>query len=195
MKSFKSYLLPAVITAIVLVGVVYFMTPQQKDTQESPAQQTNNQIPEEPTKITNYDECVAAGNPSLESYPARCTANGQTFTQDIGNELEMNDLIRSESPRPNQIVSSPLQINGKARGNWFFEASFPARLLDANGKELALKPIMTTEEWMTTNFVSYKGTLTFSKPATATGTLILKKDNPSGLPENDQELRIPVRFE
>ena len=32
-------------------------------------------------------------------------------------------------------------------------------------------------------------------PATSTGTLVLQKDNPSGLPEHADELRIPVRFE
>lgn len=34
-------------------------------------------------KITNFEECVAAGNPIMESYPPRCSANGQNFTQEI----------------------------------------------------------------------------------------------------------------
>jgi hypothetical protein len=34
-------------------------------------------------EITNFDECVAAGNPVMESYPRQCSANGQTFTEDL----------------------------------------------------------------------------------------------------------------
>jgi spore germination protein GerM len=49
-------------------------------------------------------------------------------------------------------------------------------------------------DWMTTNFVPFSSTLTFSTPTTPTGILVLQKDNPSGLPENDAEIRIPVRF-
>lgn len=30
-------------------------------------------------KITSFDECVAAGNPIMESYPEQCAADGQTF--------------------------------------------------------------------------------------------------------------------
>ena len=37
-------------------------------------------------------------------------------------------------------------------------------------------------------------TLTFSSPASRTGTLILAKDNPSGLPEHAAELRVAIRF-
>ena len=31
-------------------------------------------------KITNFEECKAAGNPVMESYPEQCAADGQTFT-------------------------------------------------------------------------------------------------------------------
>lgn len=106
-----------------------------------------------------------------------------------------DDLIWVSSPLPNQVITSPVTITGQARGNWYFEASFPVTLLDANGKILAQAPAQATGEWMTTNYVPFKITLTFTKPTTATGTLVLHKDNPSGLPQNDNELRIPVSFE
>ena len=47
---------------------------------------------------------------------------------------------------------------------------------------------------MTTDFVPFSVTLTFVKPATATGTLVLQKDNPSGLPEHDASVEMPVQF-
>lgn len=106
------------------------------------------------------------------------------------------DLIRVTSPTPNALVTSPLSITGEARGNWFFEASFPLRLLDANGNAVPLEPgyVMATGEWMTTDFVPFESTHTFSPPTTATGTLILQKDNPSGESQFDDSFSIPVRF-
>ncbi|HAH04101.1 TPA: hypothetical protein DCL28_00895, partial [Candidatus Komeilibacteria bacterium] len=73
--------------------------------------------------------------PVMESYPRQCrTAAGRGFTEDIGNELEKQDLINLVFPRPNQKISSPLTISGRARGSWFFEASFPVKLTDASGQ-------------------------------------------------------------
>ena len=107
---------------------------------------------------------------------------------------EKPDLIKVDSPLPNQEISSPLSVTGQARGYWFFEASFPVRLLDGNGKEIAIKPAEAQDDWMTEEFVPFKAVLEFKMPSTDFGTLILEKDNPSGLPEKADELRIPVRF-
>ena len=102
--------------------------------------------------------------------------------------------ISVTTPAPNALVTSPLTVTGEARGTWYFEASFPVELFDANGLMLAQVPAQAQGEWMTTDFVPFSVTLTFSVPTTKTGTLVLKKDNPSGLPEFDDELRIPVVF-
>ena len=85
-------------------------------------------------------------------------------------------------------------MKGQAGGYWFCEASFPVNSLGGNGKEIAVGIAQAEEEWMTTEFVPFSVTFSFQKPMTGTGTLVLKKDNPSGLPEHDDELRIPVVF-
>lgn len=36
-----------------------------------------------PTEITNFEECIAAGNPAMESYPRQCKAGEKTFTEII----------------------------------------------------------------------------------------------------------------
>ncbi len=150
--------------------------------------------------ISNFDECVAAGYPIMETYPSQCvTPNGDKFIEDIGNELEKVDLIRINNPRPNQVIRSPIIIEGQARGNWFFEASFPIKLFDADGNQIAMAIAQANPlaggDWMTTDFVPFKATLGFANPATSSGVLILEKDNPSGLPEHDDQLRVPVEFE
>jgi len=104
------------------------------------------------------------------------------------------DMIRLTSPQADEAVGSPLVVKGEARGTWYFEASFPAKLFDADGKLLAAVPARAQGDWMTENYVPFLVALAFDRPATATGTLVLEKDNPSGLPENADELRLPVKF-
>src|SRR3989344_944214 len=104
------------------------------------------------------------------------------------------DLIQVDAPKAYAVIASPLTVTGKARGSWYFEASFPVRLLDANGTELAVTPAQAKGEWMTEDFVPFEATLTFNTPTTKTGTLILHNDNPSGDPAYDKEIRIPVTF-
>ncbi len=146
-------------------------------------------------EISGFDECLEAGYPVLESYPRQCrTSDGKEFIEDIGNELEKSDLIRVSRPRPNEIIGSPLEIRGEARGFWFFEASFPVKLFDDNGSLLAVIPAQALGDWMTGDFVPFEAEIEFQLPETRKGILILEKDNPSGLPEYEDELEIPVRF-
>ncbi|MFA6526537.1 MAG: Gmad2 immunoglobulin-like domain-containing protein [Candidatus Buchananbacteria bacterium] len=148
-----------------------------------------------PATAVDFNDCVAQGNPIMESYPRRCRAGNMTFTEDIGNELQKTDLIHLDSPRPGETITSPLTIIGQARGTWFFEASFPVILTDWDGKIIAQGIAQAKGDWMTTDFVPFEAALTFSIDPQAysnKGTLILKKDNPSGLPQNDDALEIPV---
>ncbi len=172
----RNLILIGIIILVAIVGVVYWRY------YKSPA-----------VSITNFEECAAQGYPILESYPRQCkTPQGQTFTEDIGNELEKQNLIRVSSPRPNESIKSPLLIKGEARGFWFFEATFPIKLLDEKGNIIAQHYAQAKGEWMTEDFVPFEAELNFAVSKSQKGTLILEKDNPSDLPENYDELRIPV---
>ena len=149
---------------------------------------------EKPLSVTNFEECLNLGYPILETYPRQCKAPNGTFTEDIGNVLEKQNLIRVSKPQPNEAIKNPLEITGEARGYWFFEASFPIKLVDENGKELGRTIAQAKSDWMTENFVPFEAKLEFQTSETNRGVLILEKDNPSGLPEHADELRIPVRF-
>lgn len=114
---------------------------------------------------------------------------------------EHADIIVLDSPQPLQVISTPLTLSGQARGNWYFEASFPVLLKDGNGTVIAQGPATAVSDWMTSEFVPFTMSLAFVNPYTPgdsesmkTGTLILQKDNPSGMPEHDDSLEIPVRF-
>jgi len=106
-----------------------------------------------------------------------------------------SDKLIIDFPKPNDKIISPVIISGQARGVWFFEASFPVQLTDDQGKIIAESFAQAKGDWMTTDLVPFQAELIFTTPVGQTsGYLILKKDNPSGLPEHDAEFKIPVYF-
>jgi len=106
-----------------------------------------------------------------------------------------SDFIVLETPLPGADISSPLTVRGRARGTWFFEGDFPVILLNAKGKRIAQGYVSAKGEWMTNNFVEFEGTLDFKGFPGQRGTLILRKDNPTGLAQFDDELEIPITFD
>ncbi|NMC51712.1 DUF333 domain-containing protein [Candidatus Kuenenbacteria bacterium] len=121
-----------------------------------------------------------------------------------GSECEEWALFRREcqpgikviTPQKDTTVQSPLTITGEARGTWFFEASFPVKLVDEFDNILATG-VATADppaggDWMTEDYVPFKAELSFPLAITDKGYLLLNKDNPSGLPGNDLQLKVPV---
>ena len=111
------------------------------------------------------------------------------------------DRIRVESPRPGDVVASPLVVRGEARGTWYFEADFPVVLVDWDGLIIADGIARAQDDWMTEDFVPFRAELSFESPYERgdpefmqRGTLILHRANPSGLPENDAAVEVPLRF-
>ena len=106
-----------------------------------------------------------------------------------------SDLIILNSPLPGAIISSPLTITGRARGTWYFEGDFPIILEDGHGKNIAVSYATAKGEWMTPDFVGFEGIIQFKNQFSGQrGTLVLKKDNPTGLAKFDEVLEIPVNF-
>lgn len=131
--------------------------------------------------------------------------NNETSNQlpaDVKTHLDSKaNLIKVSAPAPLAVITSPLKISGVAIGSWFFEASAPVVLVNWDGLIIAEGYVTAEGEWMTTNFVSFNGELKFTSPYQAgdpefmkRGALIFKKDNPSGLPENDDALELPILF-
>jgi len=236
------------------------------------------QLPVGHGQINNFQECIDAENPAMESYPRRCMADGKTFVEEVNSLLEptlsveeafaiadgsqecamtgiltdkyiynpnsktwwisldrmpelekdgcnptcvvfeekkeaeinwmcagavspanKNDLIILENLWESKEITSPLIVEGRARGAWYFEGNFPLILTDWDGKIIAEGYATAQGEWMTEDFVPFKGTIEFEKPEVikgvlGRGALILKKNNPSGLPEYDDALEVPILF-
>ena len=105
------------------------------------------------------------------------------------------DLIMVDLPFPGAVVGKEFSVIGKARGNWFFEASFPFDLRDPSGKIIAQSYAQAEGEWMTTEFVPFKGEIKVPISYIGPATLVLMKDNPSGLPEHDASVSFPIVIE
>ncbi|MCF6276861.1 MAG: GerMN domain-containing protein [Candidatus Magasanikbacteria bacterium] len=115
--------------------------------------------------------------------------------QEDNIEKEDDSIISIFSPNVGSTISSPLEITGEARGYWFFEGDFPVSLEDSNGYVIATGFATAGGDWMTEEMVPFTSNLVYVTPMSNNGVLVLTKDNPSGLPENDDELRIPIIFD
>lgn len=151
-----------------------------------------NRVPSNDKKVEvrDFESCISTGNSVIESYPRRCIYEGSEFIEDIGNVLDKADFIRLDSPHPNDKVKSPLLIKGEARGQWFFEASFPVEIRNVQGEIVAQGVAQAKKDSLTEDFIPFEALLTFQ--SWGEGRLFLHKDNPSGLPENDDFLEVPI---
>ena len=91
------------------------------------------------------------------------------------------------------VSNTILTFTGKAPGTMFFEASFPIYFEDEMGATVAQGLASANGDWMTTSTVPFTATLQV-KPITVPviGSIVFRRDNPSGLVEHDFELRMPA---
>jgi len=105
-----------------------------------------------------------------------------------------NDKIEILSPIPLEMIASPVAVSGMARGYWYFEATFPITIEDSDGNELGQGYATADGEWMTEDFVPFTGSVEFDPGSATEGVIIFHRANPSGLPENDNSISIPITF-
>jgi len=76
--NYKGFgIIPTILVLVIIsgsVGVAYMLI---KNRQSARSVQDGAAL-----VITNFDECVKAGNPVMESFPEQCAANGRTFTNE-----------------------------------------------------------------------------------------------------------------
>jgi len=151
--------------------------------------------------INNFIDCVGAGNAITGVWPERTCKGpkGAVYYENIYNADNYKDSIIITEPQPNQVITTPLQIKGKANG-WFFEGDFPVRLITANGVNLGISYVTGSLTWMDPGMQDFAGTIEFDTPHEVScdhGFLVITEDNPGLDSMGCQELStiyIPVKF-
>ena len=163
----RSYIfLPVVILSFVLSGC--------SSAQENVSPNTKN-LPQATQNIQASIKVVPQENASSQS-----VSNSQKVT-----------VISPDLSIP---LKSPLVIKGMVSGAYFSEGVFPVVLEDADGKEIARALAHADYEWMTEEPVAFTVNLVFKNIKGGSGTLIFKKDNPSGMVENNAQQEFKVIF-
>ncbi len=122
--------------------------------------------------------------------PSR-SPNGGTPRPSPAPQPFTSENVKVSSPLPNATLGKAFTVIGEAQGTWYFEASFPVQIRDSQNNLIAQTHAEAQSDWMTQNLVPFTATVTvenYSGPA----TLVLLKDNPSGLPENDDSVEFPI---
>lgn len=131
----------------------------------------------------------------LKSPAASSTPTSTPDTNFNSDKTLVESEVELISPQAGELLASPYKVQGRARGSWFFEASLPVVLKDTAGNILVETYGQAQSDWMTSDWVPFEANLVFSTSTEKMGELIIKKDNPSGLPENDAQVTYPVRLQ
>ncbi|MEI6054233.1 MAG: hypothetical protein WCQ49_02580 [Candidatus Saccharibacteria bacterium] len=172
---------------LVTLGLLYFVPQYRKD-----------------EEVKDFASCLKANNIILEIYPRICKdKNGNSYTEVVDNQILSSQEFKSikgtivyiDNLQATRFISNPQIINGRIPGDWSFEASFPASLVNWNGVAIDQKTAQIQGDWMTNEYVPFTVTFEFDSPETdKKGSIILKRDNPSGLIENDDSVEIPITY-
>ena len=145
---------------------------------------------------TKAPEAQTAPPPSPATSTAKPTPKPQSSPAPTPeSKAPLSSKVTITSPEANATVSHSLSVTGKAPGPWFFEAQFPIQVRDNKGNVIGSSPAQAEGDWMTNSLVPFKATIALDPSYHGIAKLILLKDNPSGLPENDDSVTIQIAVE
>ena len=104
--------------------------------------------------------------------------------------------IPTPTPLPvsNVVLSSSTSISGKIDRSWVFEGSFPFEIIDSQGK-IILEGIGSSPDWSDGDSFYVDFVINFKLTSKVNnGFLIVRNDNPSGLPQNNKSYKTPLTF-
>lgn len=86
----------------------------------------NRQASIDPSTISSFDACVAAGNPILESYPEQCAAGGRTFMKELPLYVDTASIYKITYPEGWRV--EPVEASGEGQARDWIKESQPIRL-------------------------------------------------------------------
>ena len=108
-----------------------------------------------------------------------------------GASGDVADLVQL-SIAPGATITDVVTITGDIKGVYFFEGKAQGMLLDENKKVLNTFSLDATSNWLTADAVSFTAKVDTTSALAGPGFIRLKSDNPSGDPEKDKYIDIPI---
>lgn len=143
---------------------------------------------------TKIEDLQAQVNELQEQTEQQQNQDGaQTDAQDFQYTSEKGVSMEVYVPKEGSQVESPIGVIGRVPGNWSFEASFPIEVR-AGGEVIGQGTAQLTDDWMTEELVPFTSEIELDSQPAGEATLVLRKDNPSDLPENDDSVSIPIEL-
>ncbi len=136
--------------------------------------------------------------PTADAPEIATTTPGETSTTTNATTSEQSPLARLvlvTSPRKGATVGHAFTVSGTAPGPWFSEAVFPIQVRDTNGNIVGRAQAQAQGEWQTEGPVTFTARMSIDATFKGPATLILLKDNPSGLPENDDAVELSITIQ
>lgn len=133
--------------------------------------------------------------------PARTAPRATTTPPAVGGQkpvpeseapAPLSARVTVDTPKKGSAVGTTFSVEGKAPGNWYFEASFPIQVRSEKGDVIGRGIAQAQSDWMTAELVAFKTTITIEGGYAGPARLILLRDNPSGLPEHDDAVEIDI---
>jgi len=131
----------------------------------------------------------ATANPATttdESFVSEGTTN------DADSPMPLSSKVIVTAPVAESRVGSSFTVAGVAPGPWFFEAQFPMQVRDMEGNVVGRATATAQGEWMTEELVTFTAMMQIDATFHGEAILILMKDNPSGMPEHDDAIEVPI---
>ncbi|MBI2439561.1 MAG: hypothetical protein HYV45_03095 [Candidatus Moranbacteria bacterium] len=169
-------------TGVILVGLVmssFFFF--QKKEQSFRSERSKEVMCTKEAKLCPDGSAVERSGPNCE------------FTSCPTTAPSTDDIIIT-APRPDELARTPLTILGKARGQWYFEGQFSVAVVASDGTVLGKGTAQAVGDWMTSEWVPFEAIVEFVVPHAGIGSVLFMKENPSGFPEREKTISVPLRF-
>jgi len=134
---------------------------------------------------------IAAPKPAQAPTMSTSTSPVSTSTPDVTNQ-PLHTRVIVTSPAAGATVGQTFTVTGQAPGNWYNEAVFPIQVRDADNNVIGHGQGQAQSDWMTTAQVPFSATVTLDTVYHGAATLVLLKDNESGLPQNDDSFEVQI---
>ena len=140
----------------------------------------------EPVSAPTTSQVQTATTTATTTPIAKSSASQATSTAPLDTKVIVS------TPKSGAVVSRTFSIAGTAPSGWFFEAVFPIMVRDDNDNAIGRTQGRAQSDWTAPGPIRFTAQVTLETAYKGPATLVLMRDNPSGLPENDDSVEIPI---